>query len=440
MKHATVKRCCVLNPLVLFGLAVMLARPATSLAQYYESYFLFHGAHPDNEGTPYADEFQGLTHDKDNWFLCSNGHDDNGNKVPQLWKVPVQYNLKDVTGSAQWPGVICRRISETPLAQLGYSHFGDISYYKSNGVGYVIVPVEYENRSYALPNVIALFTADTLGYVGKISVPDFPADNDPAGRSFGWIAVDTSGYLYASGDGVPHIFEFFLDWSEVPSGSMTLYPMDTIALFNENGVAIEMGRVQGGVFSESGRLLYLLSGSEDSEHQWPWDGINVFDTRTWRRVIRSTNGSGHFNYKYDWGFSSYNEPEGLTIWDLDDGRAPGISGQLHVGMLNNELGTDNVTLYHYINTIYVDLSYTSEETGEPQKPFNTVGEANNLAWEGARVKVQAGSYSEALTFAKGIQLLAKGGAARIGTIGRLSLTTSAAVNMYGNGTLKLYGQ
>jgi hypothetical protein len=425
--------------------------PRTSVAQYYEGYYLFNGAYPDNEGTPYADEFQGLTHDRENWFLASNSHThQDKDKHPQLWKVPVQYALKDVTEA--WPGVLCRRISETPLDSLGYSHFGDISYYERNGVGYVLVPVEYESRDYTRPNVIAVFQASDLAYVDKLDVPDFPADNDPGGRSFGWIAVDTSGYLYASGDGITQIYKFWIDWNEFPYVHQTLFPVDTITLLNEKGATIELGRVQGGAFSESGRLLYLVTGTEDQEHQWPWDGINVFDTKTWRRVIRSTNGSGYFNYKYDWGFSSYNEPEGITIWDVDQvsNADPSLHGQLHVGMLNNQCcysdpclltcEMDNVTLYHYINTLYVNPAYSGEETGEPHKPFKTLSGAYTLAWNGARIKIQTGSYSDVLTFEKQIQLQAMGGAVRIEGLGELSLTTSAKINLYDGGTLKLYGQ
>ena len=43
------------------------------------------------------------------------------------------------------------------------------------------------------------------------------------------------------------------------------------------------------------------------------------------------------------------EPEGLTFWDLDaDGRAPGLRGQLHAVLLDNDLLTaDDVYVKHY---------------------------------------------------------------------------------------------
>lgn len=406
----------------------------------YESYFLFHGAYPDQEGTPYADEFQGLTHDQDNWFLSSNTHEGEL-KVPQLWKVPVQYDLRHVTDNQnQYPGVIRRRISETPLAQLGYNHFGDISYYRYRGQGYIIVPVEKE-RPYTVPNVFAFFRANDLAYVNMTSVPDFGACRDPEGRSLGWVAVDPDGNLYSSGDCTQSIYKFSLNWGDLPNKPVNLTLLASINLLDEDGAPLMLGRTQGGVFSESGRLFYIVSGSESSVFQYRNDGISVFDTQTWCRVAQSTNGFGHFNYRYSAGFPAFDEPEGLTIWDLDDGRAPGFGGQLHVGMLDNELGADDVYLYHYINTIYVDSSYAGEETGEPHKPFNTVGEANDLAWNGARIKIKPvsiGPYWEALTFSKRIQLLAGEGGATIGMLGRVRLTTKGAINICSGGSLKIY--
>lgn len=65
-------------------------------------------------------------------------------------------------------------------------------------------------------------------------------------------------------------------------------------------------------------------------------------------------------------------------------------------------------------TISVNGSYNGEELGTPTKPYNTVGEANNFAWNGSRIKIQAGSYPETLTFSKELTLLATGGMVTIG--------------------------
>ena len=52
--------------------------------------------------------------------------------------------------------------------------------------------------------------------------------------------------------------------------------------------------------------------------------------------------------------------------------------------------------------------------GTPSRPFETVGAANDFAWNGARIKIQAGSYPEALTMDKQLTVLATGGTVTIG--------------------------
>lgn len=122
MKHAMIKTLPALGPFALWAaIAILAGAPATGLAQYYESYFLYQGANPDQEGAPYADEFQGLTHDQNNWYLSSNTHEGD-KKTPQLWKVPIKYNLKDVLAADS--GVIVRKLSETPSFSSGIATTG----------------------------------------------------------------------------------------------------------------------------------------------------------------------------------------------------------------------------------------------------------------------------------------------------------------------------
>jgi len=140
---------------------------------------------------------------------------------------------------------------------------------------------------------------------------------------------------------------------------------------------------------------------------------------TGTRIKRSTNGYGYFNYEFHPGVhpfgASLEEPEGMTIWDLDDGRAPGIRGQLHVLLVDNDsLDAGDVYLKHYTNAIYVDRNYHGAVAGTPAQPFNTVGAANNLAWDGARIRIEGASYLEWPTFAKRVEVVAHGGNAVIG--------------------------
>jgi hypothetical protein len=41
------------------------------------------------------------------------------------------------------------------------------------------------------------------------------------------------------------------------------------------------------------------------------------------------------------------EPEGLTWWDLDRSDAPGIEGQLHAIVLDNDDNGDDIYFKHY---------------------------------------------------------------------------------------------
>ncbi len=65
-------------------------------------------------------------------------------------------------------------------------------------------------------------------------------------------------------------------------------------------------------------------------------------------------------------------------------------------------------------TIHVDRNFTGPELGTPSQPFRTVTAAYNFAWDGARIKVRAGSYPETLALSKRVTILAESGAVTIG--------------------------
>src|SRR6185503_2510917 len=105
--------------------------------------------------------------------------------------------------------------------------------------------------------------------------------------------------------------------------------------------------MQGGEFAPGDNLLYLVSGFFDDEDGLEeMEGIHVFETVTYQRVAHSTRGYGHFDYYYDPGLPTYEEPEGLTIWDLDGAGAPGITGQLHVFVSDNDADGGDVDFKH----------------------------------------------------------------------------------------------
>jgi hypothetical protein len=171
--------------------------------------------------------------------------------------------------------------------------------------------------------------------------------------------------------------------------------------------------LQGGVISPSGEMLYVSCGFD---YCHVGDGIHVFDLATGRRVQRSQNGSGHFNFESSCG--ACEEVEGLTIWDLgydNGGSCRSCEYQLHVLLVDQDLSKDEVYLKHYSRRIYVDRTYTGDDrTGEPHKPFKTMNNANAFAWDGAELFIASGSYPEVLTITKRLLLTTQGGPVIIG--------------------------
>ncbi len=253
--------------------------------------------------------------------------------------------------------------------------------------GFIFIPVDeftdLGGEEPFAPPAIAAIRADTLEYVGHAPLP--------ADTSTAWCAIDAQGTVYASHatDGAV-VNRFRIVWTD--SGTLTFSTVPPLLL------SVAPQDIQGGVVSPSGELLYICAGS--LYDTLPSHGISVFDISNGKRIKHSTNMSGPFNtegfnYGYSSGFPVYDEPEGLTIWDLDGGQAPGIRGQLHVLLLNNDdPDPDNVTLKHYTHTIWVDLAYSDVEDGNLETPFNTVAEALNFAWEGTRISIKGGSYPE----------------------------------------------
>ena len=327
-----------------------------------ERYFYYLGNHPANASPRWHEDVQGITHDDDHWYITQSDTGDANEQA--LWKIPVGHNLKD--SALNKPNV--KRVVLNTIPQLKeYDHFGALAYYKYNNTGYLIAPLTGK----AAP-ALAIFDANTLRYVTH-------STNLPMLARASWVAVDPQGFVYLSmslgggggiggNDGsrgrerqksistaddmsIPSLVQCTVDWNLLYQRQyLSIEPVKRIALYDERGKnMLPKKHPQGGVFSPSGKLFYFVSGYIGADRD---DGIHVFDTTTWKRIKKSTNGSGEFNYEfrtsawYDLTIDG-DEPEGLTIWDLDDGRAPGIRGQLHVLMLNNNAGQDQVHLKHY---------------------------------------------------------------------------------------------
>ncbi|MBK9118696.1 MAG: hypothetical protein IPM18_03715 [Phycisphaerales bacterium] len=114
-----------------------------------------------------------------------------------------------------------------------------------------------------------------------------------------------------------------------------------------------------------------------------------------------------------------------------------LSGQLH-GVCSvccdpEDLACDNIDDYWSVygefeetypvirrwleigGTIHVSAANTTAPwTGTPSDPFLMVAQAHSLAWNGARIKIQAGIYHETITLNKQVTVLGSGGLVQIG--------------------------
>jgi hypothetical protein len=403
--------------ILMMGAFLLWLYPAAVWAQEpYVPGYNYLASYPDETTATlgWNEDVQGITHDDDHWYIT---------QKERLWKIPVTCNF----GSGWYclsGGILIKDLRDFP-ALSDYNHFGDPAYWNPaccypdfKGPDFVVAPLEGNGVSPA----IGVFRADDLSYAGHVPLP---GQNGAAG----WVAIDPEGALYSSDSITSVIRRYSLNWNDDwQVTDMTLSHEEDIHLEDEAGNELELFILQGGAFSPDGGFLVLSNGymtgstcegvSMDEDLMRAIGGIHVFDAQSWRRIRKSTNGYGTFNFEFHPGGATCEEPQGLTIWDLEDGRAPGIRGQLHALLLDNDFpDADDVYLKHYTDSIYVDGGYAGDENGTVAKPYNTVGEANAVAWDGAQIRVLSDPvsiYPETLNFATPLRVLAERGPIRIG--------------------------
>jgi hypothetical protein len=403
--------------------------------QRYEAYLNYVEQMPIDAETSYSQECQGIAHDSGNWFVSQNV-----GPIPflspVLWKIPKGLNLADTFDCGEF-GVECAYTRLTPSELSQYDHVGDIDHYQYNPTtGFVLLSLE--NSEKAVPPAIAVYDPVDLGYIAHAELGRPPGLPQP--KNCPWVAVNPAdGVVYTTHDDAEgKAWKYEVNWGDLADERvMTLQYTGTLEFLDENGTPFDVGG-QGGAFSESGELFYSTNGGVDTNYER--DGIHVFDMETRRRIARSPatgeDPKWYFWFPWDWGEC---EPEGLTVWDLDEDQESSHSGQLHVLLLNNDIATDdNIYVFHYTSKIYVDKENPIAGCGKPDDPFNTVGAAFALAWPGSRISIKAGTYSEPLTFPEKVQVFATEGTATLGMNGRIALSPSGVVNLAGNGTLRLH--
>lgn len=295
--------------------------------------------YPFDREPGWSDELNGVTHDADSWFVA---------QKHRLLKFPVGHDL-NAAGLA--PGAPSAGI---PVP--GYDHFGDPDCH----AGVVYVPLEGGQ-----PPMVAAFAADTLRFLGAGALT--------AQTQAPWCAVHPSnGLLYTSDfngaravdpqPATPLVLQVYARTFGADGASFTLTHVGNFPLVGADGAGIVVNRVQGGTFSPNGHL-YLVSDTAGG-------GILGFDVLTGRLVthhavnyqpimqVDPTGGVAAGVVNGVAGLFGADDPvpervmkeelQGITAWDLDDGRAPGIRGQLHLLMIDNVgSGADDLYFKHF---------------------------------------------------------------------------------------------
>jgi len=348
---------------------VVLALWGSTTPIYAQIYDVYIGEYPDESDVEWAENTQGITHDDAHWYIT---------QTKTLWKIPVNKNLEDVRRShADVKSIELDEIKT--LKDNYYNHFGDLTYFEYKRNGYLLVPIEG-----GIPS-IAVFDAKTLKYI----------DHAPLGGYAGapWCAVDPSGFVYLSTTGI-QFAKITVNWEKLRQDKkLEFTEFDFHTFFDEQGKVVVIHTPQGGVVTENGKYLYLVAGYYD----WPSEkgayhpqgptqrpkswGINIFDLKTGKRIKQSQNGKGPFNYEF-YPLPTSEEPEGITIWDLEHSGPREIRGQLHVLLLDND-GTnhDDVNLKHYTTQSAYPVLYENENYGGRPVPLrNNISSLSSIGF------------------------------------------------------------
>ena len=289
------------------------------------------GNYPDGRRTGWTNNLQGVTNDGNYWYFS---------QAKTLWKFPVEHDLNTRIKKSDPARDILKK--DMPPELKGYNHYGDLDHYN----GFIFTAVDGRK----VPPRIVVFRISDLGYVDSWILDDL-------GHA-GWCAIDSNrSLLYTSNRTISindPIYRYKINLDKlVNDKEFALEYRDRFPLYDEHGQPLKMDTMQGGDVSDNG-FLYTVNGF--CTGSVINTGVMVFDDQTGVRVAKSTNGFGDFNYEYRPGsaFWIFNlgckqEPEGLTLWDLDTEHAPGIRGQLHVIMIDNFGYGVKLYFKHYTN-------------------------------------------------------------------------------------------
>lgn len=262
--------------------------------------FAAQSEYPRGAEWQFNNDIQGVTHDAANWYFTRTVYPVPvlGTRMGIIAKAPIGYDLR------REPAI---RFDE-PRAMLdaGYNHYGDLT--RRNSLLYVAIDGSAGAG-------IAVIQTDISRYVGWTALPGL--------RSCPWIAYNPRDDLFYVPDGTRTLRRYAITVHGTTVTATEALPRVTLST--------EITNQQGGDFSSRG-VLYLSRGYK--ANPMAVYGVDVVNGRVYLRV--AYNGSP----ASDW------EAEGVTIWDLSAGQAPGIRGHLHLQLLDNDPDNDDFTFAH----------------------------------------------------------------------------------------------
>ena len=271
------------------------------------SYLNHYTDYPSDVGWDFGNDIQGLTHDASNWFMTRSDYGlDSKSDYGQLTKIPVSRDLYSEPTNV---------VSEPTAWRGQYNHYGALARRSS----YLYVPMDGPGGC-----AVGVFSTSTLAAVGKQVL-------STAGKC-GWIAYNPfDGLFYApiEGQGNNKVFKYSIS---VSGSTVSVTPKGVLTL--SSGIA----HAAGADFSARGTMWVVAGLGSQPLYLYAVDSQNGF---VYFRQSFSRGGGPNEDF----------EAEGVTLWDLSGGQAPGIRGHVHLQILrNDDLSDDQLWINHLVAT------------------------------------------------------------------------------------------
>lgn len=284
-----------------------------------------HGVKTYPSGAQYnwTDNLQGIASDGRWWYVSANTNGERGSRsTARLYRAKPQSLARDL---AVW----VKPLSQTGLT--GCSHIGDIDY--RAGTIYVAVDGCKDHRA-----KVGMFGRETLAYQGAFDLPGLARAGGVA-----WSPADN--HLYALNRRLDGLRIYGVRASS--TGAMAELVRE-IPLLARGGSRFRGNRLQGLKFTEDGRMYVVFDDVDFSKagvYEFQIDS-NAARLSSFLRVPHGCTGmltctKGNGMYLGD-------EIEGLLIERITGGP---YRGDLHVLMIDNDLGQDDVYFEHFSATV-----------------------------------------------------------------------------------------